>query len=46
VVEFVRRNPEWLAGLTQPQWVSVASMAIGGVLVLIYGRRPAERARS
>jgi phosphatidylglycerol:prolipoprotein diacylglycerol transferase len=46
LVEFVRRNPEWLAGLTQPQWVSVASMAIGGVLVLIYGRRPAERARS
>ena len=43
LVEFVRRNPEWLAGLTQPQWVSLASIAIGAVLVLVFARRPAER---
>jgi phosphatidylglycerol:prolipoprotein diacylglycerol transferase len=33
LVEFVRRNPAWLAGLTTAQWFSVA-MAIGGVLLL------------
>lgn len=43
LVEFVRRNPEWLAGLTQPQWVSIVSVAIGLVLVLVFTRRPAVR---
>jgi phosphatidylglycerol:prolipoprotein diacylglycerol transferase len=43
LVEFVRRNPEWLAGLTQPQWVSLASIAIGLVLVLVFTRKPAVR---
>jgi phosphatidylglycerol:prolipoprotein diacylglycerol transferase len=42
LVEFVRINPEWAAGLTQPQWVSIASVAIGLALVLAYGKRPAE----
>jgi phosphatidylglycerol:prolipoprotein diacylglycerol transferase len=41
VVEFVRRNPEWLAGLTQPQWVSIASVAVGAALVLAMRGKPA-----
>lgn len=45
LVEFVRRNPEWLAGLTQPQWASLASIGIGVVLVLVHARRPAETSR-
>ena len=28
-VEFLRRNPAWLAGLTTAQWFSIASMGIG-----------------
>lgn len=28
-VEFVRRNPDWLLGLTTAQWMSLASVAIG-----------------
>jgi phosphatidylglycerol:prolipoprotein diacylglycerol transferase len=35
LVEFVRRNPAWLAGLTTAQWFSVA-MAIGGALLMRY----------
>lgn len=46
LVEFVRINPVWLAGLTQPQWVSIASVAIGLALVLVYGKQPAERLRA
>jgi len=43
LVEFVRRNPVWLAGLTQAQWFSIASAVVGVVLVLVYGKRPAVR---
>lgn len=43
LVEFVRRNPVWFAGLTQPQWFSIVSLVIGVALVLVYGRRPAVR---
>jgi phosphatidylglycerol:prolipoprotein diacylglycerol transferase len=42
-VEFLRRNPVWFAGLTQPQWVAIVSVLIGVVLVLVFGRRPAVR---
>jgi phosphatidylglycerol:prolipoprotein diacylglycerol transferase len=42
-VEFVRRNPVWFAGLTQPQWVAIVSVLIGVVLVLVFGRKPALR---
>jgi phosphatidylglycerol:prolipoprotein diacylglycerol transferase len=35
LVEFVRRNPAWLAGLTTAQWFSVA-MAVAGVLLMRY----------
>ena len=43
LVEFVRRNPVWFGGLTQPQWVAIVSAAIGTVLVLVFWHRPAER---
>lgn len=29
VIEFVRRNPDWLLGLTTAQWMSLASVALG-----------------
>jgi phosphatidylglycerol:prolipoprotein diacylglycerol transferase len=43
LIEFLRRNPVWFSGLTQPQWVAVASLVIGLALVLVFGRRPAVR---
>jgi len=43
VVEFVRRNPVWFAGLTQPQWVAIVSVIIGAVLVVALRKRPAVR---
>ncbi len=33
LVEFLRRNPDWLVGLTTAQWMSVGSMAIGVWLI-------------
>jgi phosphatidylglycerol---prolipoprotein diacylglyceryl transferase len=42
LVEFIRRNPVWFWGLTQPQWVSVASVVAGVVLVVAFGKRTAE----
>jgi len=41
LVEFIRINPIWFAGLTQPQWVAVGSV-IGGIaiIVLTRGRDP------
>lgn len=33
LIEFVRRNPGWLIGLTTAQWISVACIALGVVLV-------------
>ncbi len=41
LVEFVRINPDWFAGLTQPQWVSIASVIIGAGLILAFGNRRA-----
>jgi phosphatidylglycerol:prolipoprotein diacylglycerol transferase len=41
LVEFVRINPEWFAGLTQPQWVSIISVVIGVALIFAFGKRPA-----
>jgi phosphatidylglycerol:prolipoprotein diacylglycerol transferase len=43
-VEFVRRNPAVGLGLTVAQWVSLASMAIG--VVLLTRARPPARERS
>jgi prolipoprotein diacylglyceryltransferase len=33
-IEFLRRNPIWFLGLTQPQWASIASFLLGAVIVL------------
>jgi len=46
LVEFVRRNPAWLLGLTTAQWFSFASVAIGVGLVWAARRRAAARAAS
>ena len=43
LVEFARRNPVWFADLTQPQWMSVASVLIGVALVAALQKRPAVR---
>jgi phosphatidylglycerol---prolipoprotein diacylglyceryl transferase len=32
-IEFVRRNPAWLAGLTTAQWMSVGAFALGTAIV-------------
>jgi phosphatidylglycerol---prolipoprotein diacylglyceryl transferase len=41
LIEFIRRNDEVLAGLTQPQLISIGMIAGGGVL--LYVRRGAEQ---
>jgi phosphatidylglycerol---prolipoprotein diacylglyceryl transferase len=46
LVEFVRRNAVWFAGLTQPQWVAIAGALLGIGLVLRFGKQPAERVRA
>jgi len=33
-IEFVRRNPAWLVGLTTAQWMSVAAAALGAVVLM------------
>lgn len=33
LVEFLRRNPDWLLGLTTAQWMSLGSIAIGAWLI-------------
>jgi phosphatidylglycerol---prolipoprotein diacylglyceryl transferase len=40
LVEFVRRNDEVVAGLTQPQLISLVLMAIGAAIVAVRGRVP------
>jgi phosphatidylglycerol---prolipoprotein diacylglyceryl transferase len=44
LVEFVRRNPSWLAGLTTAQWMSVAFAVLGVVLVRRAAGRPSGAA--
>jgi phosphatidylglycerol:prolipoprotein diacylglycerol transferase len=42
LVEFIRRNPDAVAGLTQPQLIALAMMAGGGIWLLrARGRAPA-----
>jgi phosphatidylglycerol:prolipoprotein diacylglycerol transferase len=38
-VEFLRRNPVWVAGLTQPQWFALASVAVGATTLLVMSAR-------
>lgn len=33
-IEFLRRNPVWVAGLTPPQWFALASVATGAFVLL------------
>ena len=33
LIEFVRRNPAWLIGLTTAQWISIACIAGGALLI-------------
>jgi phosphatidylglycerol:prolipoprotein diacylglycerol transferase len=41
LVEFIRINPIWFAGLTQPQWVAIGSIILGTVVVVVQrGRAP------
>jgi phosphatidylglycerol---prolipoprotein diacylglyceryl transferase len=40
LIEFVRRNPAWLIGLTTAQWMSVGAFALG--VVLLWRRPVAE----
>jgi phosphatidylglycerol:prolipoprotein diacylglycerol transferase len=40
LVEFVRRNDEVVAGLTQPQLISLVLLAIGAAFVAVRGRVP------
>ncbi len=45
IIEFWRRNEEVALGLTQPQWVAIASVLIGTALVLSFRSRAAEQVR-
>jgi len=40
-IEFLRRNPRWIAGLTTAQWFSIASVLLGWQLIR-YARAHAE----
>jgi phosphatidylglycerol:prolipoprotein diacylglycerol transferase len=40
LVEFIRRNEEIVAGLTQPQLISLGLMALGAAIVAVRGRVP------
>jgi phosphatidylglycerol:prolipoprotein diacylglycerol transferase len=40
LVEFIRRNEEVVGGLTQPQLISLALMALGVAIVAVRGRVP------
>jgi phosphatidylglycerol:prolipoprotein diacylglycerol transferase len=45
LIEFVRRNPAWLLGLTTAQWFSVASVLLGIALVRRRTAPAGDRAR-
>jgi phosphatidylglycerol:prolipoprotein diacylglycerol transferase len=36
LIEFIRRNPVWLFGLTAPQWESILGLIVGAALVARY----------
>src|SRR3954451_19526995 len=47
LIEFIRRNDEVVAGLTQPQLVSLLLIAAGGAWILLHrGRAPAPARRA
>ena len=46
-VEFIRRNDEVFAGLTQPQLISIAMIAAGGTWIALHrGLAPAPPPRT
>ena len=40
LVEFLRLNPPWLAGLTEAQWVAMATVTLSLVIMAVIPRRP------
>lgn len=42
-IEFVRRNPNWILGLTTAQWFSIASVGIGIALARRAGNIPSSQ---
>jgi phosphatidylglycerol---prolipoprotein diacylglyceryl transferase len=46
LVEFIRRNDEVVAGLTQAQLLSIAMIAAGAVWIAVVARRPGGLARA
>jgi phosphatidylglycerol:prolipoprotein diacylglycerol transferase len=46
LIEFLRRNPDWLLGLTAPQVLGIASAAIGVAIILVQRHKPAVEVQS
>jgi phosphatidylglycerol:prolipoprotein diacylglycerol transferase len=38
-IEFLRLNPPWLLGLTAPQWIAIAGIGAGAVLIVALRQR-------
>jgi phosphatidylglycerol:prolipoprotein diacylglycerol transferase len=45
LIEFIRRNPIWLFGLTAPQILSIVSLAIGVGIIVVQRHKPPVEAR-
>jgi phosphatidylglycerol:prolipoprotein diacylglycerol transferase len=45
LIEFIRRNPVWLFGLTAPQVLSIVSVAIGVGIIVVQRHKPPVEAR-
>ena len=44
-IEFIRRNPVIALGLRAPQWIALASVIVGAIVVYVTRKRPVVRAR-
>jgi phosphatidylglycerol:prolipoprotein diacylglycerol transferase len=40
LVEFLRLNPPWVAGLTEAQWVALATIGLSLTIMVFIHRRP------
>jgi len=45
-VEFIRRNPEWVMGLTQSQLISLGLILVGTIGVVVKNKETAAAARA
>ena len=45
LIEFIRRNPVWLFGLTAPQILSIVSVAIGVGIIVVQRHKPPVEVR-